>query len=81
MGIRLIIYLDDILIMSESKELAQKHTNMVVSLLSSLGFVVNKEKSVFEPTQVLEFLGFQVSSVEMSLSLQGEKIRSIKKEC
>ena len=81
MGIRLIIYLDDILIMSESKELAQKHTNMVVSLLSSLGFVVNKEKSVFEPTQVLEFLGFQVSSVEMSLSLPGEKIRSIKKEC
>jgi hypothetical protein len=81
MGIRLIIYLGDILVMSESKELAQKHINMVVSLLSSLGFVVNKETSVFEPTQVLEFLGFQVSSVEMSLSLQGEKIRSIKKEC
>ena len=51
MGIRLIIYLDDILIMAESKALAQKHTAVVASLLTSLEFVINNEKSMFEPTQ------------------------------
>ena len=53
MGIRLLIYLDDILIMSETKELAQVHTTMTVNLLSSQGFVINEEKSVFEPTREL----------------------------
>lgn len=31
MGITLIIYLDDILIMSETKELAQAHTTVTVN--------------------------------------------------
>ena len=67
MGIRLIIYLDDILIMSESREKALEHTTMTVNLLSSLGFVVNEDKSVFQPTHELQFLGFLVNSVTMSL--------------
>ena len=80
-GIRLIIYLDDILIMAESKVLAQKHTAVVASLLTSLGFVINNEKSLFEPTQEIELLGFRIDSNLMSLSLPGEKIRSVKNEC
>ena len=51
MGITLIIYLDDILIMSETKELAQAHTTVTVNLLSSLGFVIKEENSVFEAHQ------------------------------
>ena len=81
MGIRLIIYLDDILIMDESKALAQKHTAVVASLLTSLGFVISNEKSMFAPTQEIQFWGFRVDSMLMSLSLSGEKISSIKKEC
>ncbi|XP_048590532.1 uncharacterized protein LOC116601217 [Nematostella vectensis] len=79
--IRLIIYLDDILIMSASKELALEHSNTAASLLSNLGFVINREKSILSPTWELEFLGFLVNSKTMSMSLPRDKIRGIKREC
>ena len=42
MGIRLSIFLDNILIMASSHELAMRHTDFVIWGLSSLGFVINK---------------------------------------
>ena len=63
MGIRLIIYLDDMVIMAASRDLAIEHTIIAVDLLSSLGFVLNEGKSVLVPTQELEFLRFLVNSV------------------
>lgn len=81
MGIRLIIYLDDMLIMAASRALAIEHTTIAVNLLSSLGFVLKEGKSVLAPTQELEFLGFLVNSVKMSLYLPRDKVKSIKREC
>jgi len=57
-GVRLIIYLDDILIMAESVEIAKAHANLAVNLVTSLGFVINHKKSVLTPSQ-LEFLRSQ----------------------
>ena len=68
MGVRLIIYLDDILFMAERKQ------------LENLGFVVNYEKSVLIPSPQMEFLGFLVDSTSMTLALPGEKIRKIQRE-
>ena len=52
MGVRLIVCLDDILIMAESKQLANRHAQLVFSTLENLGFVVNYEKSVMIPSPV-----------------------------
>jgi len=81
MGIRLIIYLDDMLIMTESRDLTLEHTTIAVNLLSSLGFVLNEAKSILVPTQELGFLGFLVNSIKMSLYLPRDKLKSIKREC
>ena len=81
MGIRLIIYVDDIRIMSETKELAEKHSTLSVSLLSSLGFVIKEDKLVFNPTQDPEFLVFLVNSVTMSLYLPSDVIKYVKRDC
>ena len=62
-GIRLIMYLDDMLTMAESRVLTLEHTTIAVNLLSSLGFVLNKGKSILVPTQELELLGFLVNSI------------------
>ena len=80
-GVRLIIYLDDILVMSACPRIAKYHTMMTTNLLTSLGFVINKDKSVLEPCQELEFLGFLVNSKTMSLCLPKDKIRGIKRDC
>ena len=50
-GVRLVIYLDDILIINESREGALADLKLVVELLQDLGFILNVEKSLFEPTQ------------------------------
>ena len=73
LGMRLIVYIDDILILAESKELARDHVIGLVYLLENLGIVITK--CVLEPTQSVEFLGFSVNSVQQELSLSGGKIK------
>jgi len=79
-GVRLIIYLGDILFMAERKQLAIQHAQLVSTTLENLGFVVNYEKSVLIPSPQMEFLGFLVDSTTMTLALPGEKIRKIQRE-
>ncbi len=78
-GVRLVAYIDDFLIMAESKELAQEHTTALVFLLKSLGFLLS-EKSVTIPSQTLDFLGLTVNSLAMRLQVPGEKIKKIRQE-
>ncbi|CAB4013557.1 Hypothetical predicted protein [Paramuricea clavata] len=80
-GIRLIIYLDDILIMAESHDLASHHAALTLNLLEGLGFIVNYQKSQLLPCQEMEFLGFLIDSNAMILQLPGEKLRKIRRKC
>ena len=80
LGIRMIIYLDDILLMGESKEQAQERVAALIYLLQCLGFVINTEKTITDPTQKLEFLGFMVNTMTMELSLPSEKLKKIRAE-
>ena len=80
MGVRLIAYIDDILVLAESKELAKNHVEGVVYLLQCLGFQINQKKSVLEPAQVREFLGLSVDTVAMELRLPLDKIKKIRTE-
>lgn len=74
MGIHLIIYLDDILIMASSKDLLLFHAATTLNLLERLGFIINYPKSQLVPSRQLEFLGHLVYSENLSLSLPGEKL-------
>ena len=65
-GISLIIYLDDLLIATGTYIDCLNHTKQVISLLESLGFRINYEKSIIIPTQKLEFLGFIIDSTSVS---------------
>ena len=49
-----------------------------IKLLRELGFVIHTEKSVLIPSQTIVFLGFIISSKNMTLSLNGEKKNKIK---
>ena len=79
-GLRMIIYIDDILVMAETESLLKDHITAVVYLLENLGFVVNYPKSELTPTQEIEFLGFTVNSTNMELRLPGEKIKKVRTE-
>jgi hypothetical protein len=50
--IRLVNYLDDILVLNESKEGLVADVNTVLELLQSLGFLLNWEKSIISGDRV-----------------------------
>lgn len=81
LGIRLIIYLDDLLILADSEQTARLHLATAMNLLESLGFIINLKKSVLAPVQRIEFLGLSVDSVTLCLALPRDKVRSIRREC
>lgn len=78
-GVRLVVYIDDILLMAESKELAVQYTIALVYLLTNLGFILSV-KSVTQPAQVMGFLGMTVDTVAMKLQVPGEKMKKIRQE-
>ena len=74
-GIRLIIYLDDLLFMNQSKEGLLLDLTTARYLLENLRFVINLEKSCFTPTQTVD------NTRNMILLLADYKVDAIKVDC
>ena len=66
-------YIDDIYLEDDTKENCIKNILDTVTLLRSLGFTIHAKNSQFLPTQVLGILGFTITSVNMTVSLNKEK--------
>ena len=77
MGIRCVIYLDDILLLASSPEAARKNTQLTLDLLRYLGLLVKPSKVEAVPAQQIEFLGLQVDSVKMMLTVPLDKIKKL----
>ncbi len=76
-GIRIFNYLDDWLILAQSREQLCEHRDLVLSHLSQLGLQVNWEKSKLAPVQRISFLGMELDSVEQSARLTEESAQSV----
>ena len=66
---RVIIYLDDMLILSHTIREAHMSRDTVIYFLQNLGFIVNIKKSILHSFQKIEFLGMEIDSIKMMLSL------------
>ena len=71
----MIIYIDEMLPIAESKEQALDQAQAVAHLLECLGFIINTEKSVLTPDQTIEFLGLTVNYINTELRLPPVKIK------
>ena len=78
--IRLIIYLDDLLILGNSMSEMFMARDPVILLLQHLGFVINLKKCVLDPAQEIEFLGLIVNSQTMTLPLPRKRVM-IRDQC
>ena len=74
------IYLDDLLIVAGSRDLAALHCAATTRLLESLGFLVNYSKSQTQPAQELAFLGLNIDSMTEELILPHQKLSDIRKQ-
>lgn len=68
-NIALINYLDDFLVFGNSYDDCLSNTNEVTNCLTSLGFVINKEKSSLIPSTLCQFLGFLLDSKKLEIQL------------
>jgi Reverse transcriptase (RNA-dependent DNA polymerase) len=80
-GIRLVIYLDDFLLMAETIPLLLKHLDLAAGILRFLGFLINEKKSVFSHSQRIEFLGTVIDSNLLSFSLPLSKVAKVTRWC
>ena len=79
-GIRLIVYLDDILIMCSCQDTLVNQLRFVRDLFQVLGLLINEKKSQLDPSQEIVFLGLAISTTTMQVSLPKEKVAQIQQE-
>ena len=80
-GINCTYYIDDSLYLNHSAKKLEADTNQAMTLLRSLGFIVNDEKSSLTPSQQIIHLGFVIDTVTYSVSLPDQKVDKMKEEC
>ena len=80
-GIRIVIYLDDMLILDQSPDRLASVFHSIVNVLKQLGFLIKQEKCSQVPTQRIEFLGSLINSTDMLQAVPSEKHQNIQGEC
>ena len=68
-----IIFVDHSYLQGSTRSECLENMYKTVSLLTSLGFNIQKEKSVLKPTQCIEFLGFMINSAYMTVEINPQK--------
>ncbi len=79
MGIRILNYLDDWLILAQSEVELLSHRTLILSHLERLGLRVNFAKSALSPSQWISFLGTVLDSAHMRAVIAPERALAIQK--
>ncbi len=64
-GMRILNYLDDWLILAQSRDTLISHIDSLLIHLESLGLCVNMQKSILAPSESITYLGVCLDSVKM----------------
>ena len=76
-----VIYVDDSLLAADKYKYCLDNIHETKLLLEGLGFHIHLKKSVFLPTQVITFLGFEKNTANMTIYLTNAKKNEIKDFC
>lgn len=79
-GILVFCYLDDILVISMSRQLMHESLRVVVNDLDLCGFVLNVDKCTLCATKQLEYLGFVIDSGSATVSISEQKWSGLRKK-
>lgn len=73
-GFYSLVYLDDGLDFEETIEKAEYAAHHIRGDLFAAGFVVAEEKSIWDPTQIMEWLGIKWNSINGTISIADKRI-------
>ena len=80
MGVCPNVYINDMLVLVETRQKAEEQAEALVYILPCLGFVLNQKKLLLMAGQTMDFPGFTVDTLEMQLRLPGGKLKKIWEE-
>ena len=73
-GVSIIIYIDDILVLSETSDKCREDAQFVIDKLVELGLHIKKEKCSLQPSQNFYFLGYLWDTNTMLCQVPEEKL-------
>ncbi|KAL0199646.1 hypothetical protein M9458_002833, partial [Cirrhinus mrigala] len=76
-GIRILNYLDDWLVIAQSRDTLENHKCQLLEHLKRLGLTINVQKSKLRPMQNIAFLGMDLDSRSMRARLSQERMQSL----
>ena len=76
-AITVIPYLDDLLFVAATALQLEKDLRTAQDFLSSLGWIINQDKSHLVPSQEVVYLGYRISSIKRKIFLPEEKIAKL----
>ena len=80
-GFQSVGYIDDSYLQGTTKRECSNNVTAITSLFDNLGLCIHPEKSILEPSHVLEFLGFVLNSEAMTVTLSPVKAANIRQDC
>ena len=57
LGVRIVLYIDDLLVVAISRELCDAHIQLLLVEVVKFGFLLNEKKSSLLPSQTFTYLG------------------------
>ena len=78
-GFTVLGYIDDSIFIEDESHEINEALETALKLFDGLGLTINVQKSVLKPVQTIEYLGFVLDSVNMSVTLTATKQMKIKK--
>jgi hypothetical protein len=79
MGIAIVMYLDDGIIIGKTKQEAKRSAQIIQQDLQDAGFVINAQKSDWEPRNKVQWLGFVLDAKNNTFEVPNEKLKRLQK--
>ena len=79
-GLRIIVYLDDGLCAMAGEDKAAEASVLVQSTLNQAGFVINPKKSIWKPTQRLQWLRFVIDLLKGQIETPAERVAAVREK-
>lgn len=77
LGIKIVMFLDDGIGIAETEENCREIAHIVKSSIDDSGFVSNEEKSIWDPTQCLIWLGLVINTHPLRLLISPKRIKKL----
>lgn len=74
-------FIDDSILMGDTSQECSSNVNTTTSLMTTVGFIINDDKSVLTPCTKLTYLGNIIDSMNMIVTLTIERQEKIRKTC